>query len=390
MNVGKSVFSQLMSLVSWYEFGKCVDKYGGDYKVQKFTTRQQFLVMCLAQLTRRESLRDIESCLNAIPEKLYHAGIRQKVKKSTLADANEVRDYRIFSEFAQVLISTARELYQTENDFKLELENIAYALDSTTIDLCLTLFPWARFRKRKGAVKAHILLDFRGSIPTFIEITDGLFHDVNILDQLILEPGAFYVMDRAYIDFLRLYRFNRCAAFFVTRGKSNLRFKRISAAVVDKTTGLRCDQTIRLTGFYSEQHYPDTLRRVRFYDEEQKRTFVFLTNNFDVPALTIAQLFKERWKIELFFKWIKQHLKIKAFYGNSENAVYAQIWIAVCSYLLLAIAKKRWQLEESLYTISQVLEFCIFDKISINELFTNNNKFNFGTQKDNQLNFFDL
>ena len=321
MNVGKSVFAQLMSLVPWYEFGKCVDKYGGDYKVQKFTTRQQFLVMCLAQLTRRESLRDIESCLNAIPEKLYHAGIRQQVKRSTLADANEVRDYRMYAEFAQILISTARELYQTENDFKLELENIAYALDSTTIDLCLTLFPWARFRKHKGAVKAHILLDFRGSIPTFIEITDGLFHDVNILDQLILEPGAFYVMDRAYIDFERLYRFNKCAAFFVTRGKSNLRFRRISAAVVDKTTGLRCDQTIRLTGFYSEQNYPDTLRRIRFYDEEQKRTFVFLTNNFEVPALTIAQLFKERWKIELFF-----YAKLKIMQSNTISCFDNQLF----------------------------------------------------------------
>jgi hypothetical protein len=390
MNVGKSVFAQLMSLVPWYEFGKCVDRYSGDYKVQKFTTRQQFLVMSLAQLTRRESLRDIESCLNAIPEKLYHAGIRQLVKRSTLADANELRDYRIFAEFAQILIATARELYKTENDFKVDLDNIAYALDSTTIDLCLSLFPWAKFRKKKGAVKAHILLDFRGSIPTFIEITDGLFHDVNILDSLVLEPGAFYVMDRAYVDFDRLYRFNKSAAFFVTRGKSNLRFKRISANEVDKTTGLRCDQTIRLTGFYSSQNYPDTLRRIRYYDAELDRSFVFLTNNFNVPALTIAQLFKERWKIELFFKWIKQHLKIKAFYGNSQNAVYSQIWIAVCTYLLLAIAKKRWKVEDSLYTISQVLEFCIFDKLPINELFTDNNKCYFEREKDNQLNLFNL
>jgi len=390
MNSGKSVFAQLMSLIPWYEFNKCVDRYGGDYKVQSFTTRQQFLVMSLAQLSRRESLRDIESCLNAIPEKLYHAGIRHLVKKSTLADANEVRDYRMYADFAQTLIATARDLYRTENDFKLELDNIAYALDSTTIDLCLNLFPWARFRKNKGAVKAHILLDFRGSIPTFVQITEGLVHDINILDSLILEPGAFYVMDRAYIDFERLYRFNKSASFFVTRGKSNMQFKRLRASEVDKTTGLRCDQVIRLKGFYSSLNYPDTLRRIRYYDAENMKTFIFLTNNFNVPALTIAQLFKERWKIELFFKWIKQHLKIKAFYGNSQNAVYTQIWIALCTYLLLAIAKKRWQIKESLYTMSQVMEFCILDKTPINELFSDKNKYYFECKKDNQLNLFNL
>jgi hypothetical protein len=390
MNSGKSVFAQLMSLIPWYEFSKCVDRYGGDYKVQSFTTRQQFLVMSLAQLSRRESLRDIESCLNAVPEKLYHAGIRQLVKKSTLADANEVRDYRMYADFAQTLIATARDLYRTENDFKLELDNIAYALDSTTIDLCLNLFPWARFRKNKGAVKAHILLDFRGSIPTFVQITEGLVHDINILDSLVLEPGAFYVMDRAYIDFERLYRLNKSASFFVTRGKSNMQFKRLRASEVDKTTGLRCDQVIRLKGFYSSLNYPDTLRRIRYYDAENMKTFIFLTNNFNVPALTIAQLFKERWKIELFFKWIKQHLKIKAFYGNSQNAVYTQIWIALCTYLLLAIAKKRWQIKESLYTMSQVMEFCILDKTPINELFSDKNKYYSECEKDNQLNLFNL
>jgi len=374
MNNGKSVFAQLMSLIPWYEFNKCVDRYGGDYKVQSFTTRQQILVMSLAQLSRRESLRDIESCLNAIPEKLYHVGIRYLVKKSTLADANEFRDYRMYADFAQTLIATARDLYRTENDFKLELDNIAYALDSTTIDLCLNLFPWARFRKNKGAVKAHILLDFRGSIPTFVQITEDLVHDINILDSLVLEPGAFYVMDRAYIDLERLYRFNRSASFFVIRGKSNMQFKRLRASKVDKTTGLRCDQVIRLKGFYSSLNYPDTLRRIRYYDAEKMKTFIFLTNNFNVPALTIAQLFKERWKIELFFKWIKQHLKIKAFYGNSQNAVYTQIWIALCTYLLLAIAKKHWQIKESLYTMSQVMEFCILDKTPINELFSDKNK----------------
>ena len=380
----------MMSLIPWYEFSKCVDRYGGDYKVQSFTTRQQFLVMSLAQLSRRESLRDIESCLNAIPEKLYHAGIRHLVKKSTLADANEVRDYRMYADFAQTLIATARDLYRTENDFKLELDNIAYALDSTTIDLCLNLFPWASFRKNKGAVKAHILLDFRGSIPTFVQITEGLVHDINILDSLVLEPGAFYVMDRAYIDFERLYRFNKSASFFVTRGKSNMQFKRLRASEVDKTTGLRCDQVIRLKGFYSSLNYPDTLRRIRYYDAENMKTFIFLTNNFNVPALTIAQLFKERWKIELFFKWIKQHLKIKTFYGNSQNAVYTQIWIALCTYLLLAIAKKRWQIKESLYTMSQVMEFCILDKTPINELFSDKNKCYFECKKDNQLNLFNL
>jgi len=390
MNSGKSVFAQLMSLIPWYEFSKCVDRYGGDYKVQSFTTRQQFLVMSLAQLSRRESLRDIESCLNAIPEKLYHAGIRHLVKKSTLADANEVRDYRMYADFAQTLIAIARDLYKTENDFKLELDNIAYALDSTTIDLCLNLFPWASFRKNKGAVKAHILLDFRGSIPTFVQITEGLVHDINILDSLVLEPGAFYVMDRAYIDFERLYRFNKSASFFVTRGKSNMQFKRLRASEVDKTTGLRCDQVIRLKGFYSSLNYPDTLRRIRYYDAENMKTFIFLTNNFNVPALTIAQLFKERWKIELFFKWIKQHLKIKAFYGNSQNAVYAQIWIALCTYLLLAIAKKRWQIKESLYTMTQVMEFCILDKSTINELFSDKNKYYSECEKDNQLNLFNL
>jgi hypothetical protein len=341
-------------------------------------------------LSRRESLRDIESCLNAIPEKLYHAGIRHLVKKSTLADANEVRDYRMYADFAQTLIATARDLYRTENDFKLELDNIAYALDSTTIDLCLNLFPWASFRKNKGAVKAHILLDFRGSIPTFVQITEGLVHDINILDSLVLEPGAFYVMDRAYINFERLYRFNKSASFFVTRGKSNMQFKRLRASEVDKTTGLRCDQVIRLKGFYSSLNYPDTLKRIRNYDAEHMKTFIFLTNNFNVPALTIAQLFKERWKIELFFKWIKQHLKIKAFYGNSQNAVYTQIWIALCTYLLLAIAKKRWQIKESLYTMSQVMEFCIFDKTPINELFSDKNKCYFECKKDNQLNLFNL
>ncbi|MFC2106871.1 IS4 family transposase [Bacteroidota bacterium] len=390
MNAGKTVFAQLMSLLPWYEFDKCVKKYSGNYKVQSFTCRQQFLVMSFAQLTRRESLRDIEACINAMPEKLYHSGIRSKVRKSTLADANEKRNYLIYVDFAQSLISTARELYQTENDFTIELDNIAYALDSTTIELCLSMFPWAYYRKKKGAVKAHVLLDFRGSIPTFMMITDGLYHDVNLLDVLDIEPGAFYVMDRGYTDFERLFWLNKQACFFVTRAKSNIRFKRITARKVDKSTGLRCDQTIRLTGHYSALNYPDTLRRISYYDMENKKKLIFLTNNFDIPALTVAQLFKERWKIELFFKWIKQHLKIKTFYGTSENAVFTQIWIAVCTYLILAIAKKRFKLDKSLYIISQVLEFCIFEKVHVNELFIDKNILNLMGPDDKQLSLFQL
>jgi len=282
----------------------------------------------------------------------------------------------------------ARELYKTDNDFPIELDNIAYALDSTTIELCMTLFPWAYFRKKKSAIKAHVQLDLRGSIPTFVSITDGTYHDVNILDLIDLEPGAYYIMDRAYIDFERLFRLNKRASYFVTRAKRNLKFKRLSADKVDKKTGLLCDQIIRLTGYYSALNYPDTLRRISYYDKEHKKKLIFLTNNFHIPALTVTQLFKERWKIELFFKWIKQHLKIKSFYGNSENAVFTQIWIAVCVYLILAIAKKRFKINESLYIISQVFEFCLFEKVPINELFINRDMSKYISENDNQLTLF--
>lgn len=390
MNVGKTVFAQIMSHMRWYEFDKLVAKYNGDYRVKNFTTRQQFLVMCFAQLTRRESLRDIESCMNAIPEKLYHAGFRQLIKRSTLADANETRNYRIFEEYAQVLIKTARELYKTDNDFTVDLENVVYALDSTTIDLCLNLFPWAKFRENKGAVKAHVLLDLRGSIPTFIDVTDGLCHDVNILDAIVPEAGAFYVMDKGYVDFFRLFQLNKAAAYYVTRAKRNMQFQRLTASPVDKAIGLICDQQIRLAGPNPSKFYPDTLRRVRYNDLELNKSFVFLTNNFEIPALTVTQLYKERWKIESFFRWIKQHLRIKAFFGTSENAVNTQIWIATCAYLLLAIAKKKLMIDRTLYTLSQVVEFCVFEKITINELFSDKSKYNFEPEKDNQLKLFNL
>lgn len=369
MNKGKTVFAQLMEFLPWYEFDKCVTRYDGDYKVQTFDCRQQFLVMSFAQLTSRKSLRDIENCLEAVSNKLYHSGIRKKVPHSTLADANEQRDWRIYADFAQILIPEARKLNLQDSGFTLDLKNMVYALDSTTIDLCLSLFPWARFRAAKGAVKAHVLMDLRGSIPTFIKLTDGLCHDVNVLDTLPLESGAFYLMDRGYVDFERLYRFVTEGAFFVTRAKSNLSFKRVKAAIVDKSTGVRCDQTIVLAGVNSSKDYPAPLRRVKFWDTENKRHFVFLTNAFNISALMVAMLYKERWQIELFFRWIKQHLRIKSFYGTSRNAVYTQIWIAVCVYLLLAIIKPKLQIKQSLHTISQVLEFCIFEKMPVNELF---------------------
>jgi len=369
MNKGKTLFAQLMSFVPWYEFDKCVKRYKGDYKVQSFDCRQQFLVMCFAQLTGRESLRDIEACLNAVPEKLYHSGIRQLVKKSTLADANETRNWKIFADFAQVLIPVARKLYQNENDFTVELDNIAYALDSTSIELCLSIFPWAKFRENKGAVKAHTLLDLRGSIPTFIKLTDGLSHDVNVLDDIDFEAGAFYIMDKGYTDFKRFHRINKCGAFFVTRAKSNLQFERLESRKVTKTFGIICDQTIRLRGFYPSKDYPDTLRRIKYYDKETGKTFVFITNNFRISAKNVTKYYKERWRIELFFKWIKQNLRIKVFYGTTRNAVYLQIWVAVCVYLLLAIIKAQMRIKIGLHTMSQVFEFCIFEKMLINQLF---------------------
>jgi len=342
MNLGRTVFSQLMSLLPLHAFRKCVQRYQGDYKVQSFSCFDQFLVMAFAQLTFRESLRDIESCLRAMSGKLYHMGIGASVARSTLADANETRDWRIFADFAHVLIAKARKLY-CQDEFGLELDETVYALDSTTIDLCLALFPWAHFRRCKGAIKLHTLLDVRGSIPSFIHITDGKVHDVNILDVLIPEPGSFYVMDRGYLDFARLYILAQGLAFFVIRSKENLRFRRRYSHPIDKSTGLRCDQTILLTGPLTSKLYPEKLRRVRFFDAAHQKGLTFLTNNFRLPALTITQLYKSRWHVELFFKWIKQHLRIKAFYGTTENAVKTQVWIAVSVYVLVANLEKAAQ-----------------------------------------------
>jgi len=364
MNTERSVFSQVMDFLPRYEFNKCVNHYRGNYKVQNFSCLDQFLCLAFAQLTFRESLRDIEACLRAVRTKLYHAGFRGKVSKSTLADANEKRDWRIYADFAQVLIGIARKLYAKE-DFGLELAQTVYALDSTTIDLCLSLFPWAHFRHRKGAVKLHTLLDLRGSIPTLVFITHGKVHDVNILDDIPLQPGAIYVMDRGYLDFARLFRIHQSAAHFVTRVKRNLDFKRLYSHPVDKSLGLQCDQTIGLRGYYSRQDYPEKLRRIRFFDGEKKKLLIFLTNNFTLPAFTITELYRCRWQIELFFKWIKQHLRIKAFYGTSENAVKTQIWIAISVYVLVAIVKKRLHLDQSLYTILQILSVTLFEKTPI-------------------------
>jgi hypothetical protein len=326
--------------------------------------------MSFAQLSYRESLRDIEACLNAQPSKLYHMGIRGNVSISNLSRANENRDWRIYADFAQVLMAKARTLYHHDSDFLLELKNTIYALDSTTVDLCLSLFPWAKFRKRKAAIKLHTLLDLRGSIPSFIEITKGLTHDVNILDVLIPEPGSYYIMDRGYLDYERLYRLNRNKAFFIIRAKKNLQFRRLYSKTVDKTTGLRCDQIVKLTGYKSSLFYPDSLRRVKYYDRENDRYLVFLSNNFDIAALTIADLYRHRWKIELFFKWIKQHLKIKSFFGTSPNAVKTQVWIAISVYLMVAIIKKTLKIDLSLYTILQILSVSLFENISVYELLT--------------------
>jgi len=364
MHAGRYIFAQIMDFLPLRDFHRCVDRYHGDRPVRSFSCLNQFLSMAFAQLTYRESLRDIEVCLRAMRPKLYHLGFRGPIARSTLADANEQRDWRIYGDFAQVLIAEAKTLYAGE-DFGVEIDSTVYALDSTTIDLCLSLFPWARFRKTKAAVKLHTLLDLRGSIPEFIHITDGKFHDVNVLDLLIPAPGAFYVMDRGYIDFERLYRIHEAGAFFVTRGKSNLQCRRRYSRVVDKTTGLRSDQTVVLTVPASAKPYPAPFRRIRYVDPETEKRFTFVTNNLTLSALTIAQLYKARWRVELFFKWIKQHLRIKVFYGTSENAVKTQVWIAVSVYVLVAIIKKRLQIQASLYTILQVLSIAAFEKIPI-------------------------
>jgi transposase len=391
MNAGRTVFSQIMDYLPMYEFRKCVDRYNGNYHTSSFTCMDQFLCMAFAQLTYRESLRDIEACLRARQEKLYHLGIRGRISRSTLADANEKRDWRIYADFCQILISQARSLYVNE-DFGIELEDTAYALDSTTIDLCLSLFPWAAFRKHKAAVKIHTLMDIRGNIPSFIEITSGNVHDVNILDMLVPEPGAFYIMDRAYLDYARLYSFTQLLSFFVTRAKKNTKFRRIYSNPVDRNCGLVCDQTIMLITYQSLQDYPEKLRRIKYFDPERTKQLIFLTNNFLLPALTIANLYKCRWQIELFFKWVKQHLRIKAFYGTSENAVKTQIWIAVSAYVLVAIIRKRLHLKHNLYTILQILSVTLFEKVPLDQLFENYIYKVYDDLKEpshNQLNLFD-
>jgi len=388
MNAGKTVFAQLVQQISRYEFNKCVSRYRGNYKVRSFACWDQFLCMAFAQLTGRKSLRNIEACLNSHHEKLYHMGFRGRVSKSTLADANERRHFRIYQDFGYHLISIARRLYQDE-PFALELESTVYALDSTTIDLCLSLFPWASFRKTKAAIKMHTLLDLRGSIPSFISLTTGKTHDVKLLDSLPMEADSIYTMDRAYLDFERLYHIHQIPAFFVIRAKRNLRFRRVYSRPVDKTSGLRADQVIVLKGNKSKRAYPETLRRVSYYDTDKNKRLVFLTNNFHIHADAVANIYRSRWQVELFFKWVKQHLRIKAFYGTSANAVKTQIWIAISIYLLVAIAKKRLNLPGTLYTILQVLEVNIFEKKPIYQIVNNALKHEPELYTDNQLKLFD-
>jgi len=369
MNLGRTVFSQLISFLPDREFRRCVARYSGDYRLRGFSCWDQFLCMAFAQFTYREGLRDIEACLRSSPDKLYHMGIRGRVSRSTLADANESHDWHIFADFAQILIARARVLY-AHDPFGVELQQSAYALDSTTIDLCLAMFPWARFRERKGAVKMHTLLDLHGNIPLFICVTEGKVHDVNILDQIVPEAGAFYAMDRGYLDFERLYRLTLAAAFFVTRTKENVLLQRRYSHTVDPTSGVKSDQTVVLATPGSIKHYPAALRRVRYFDAEHQRFLVFLTNNFGLPALTIADPYKSRWQVELFFKWIKQHLRIKRFFGTSENAVKTQVWIAVAVYVLVAIVRKRLNLELSLHEMLQILSITPFEKIPMIQLLT--------------------
>jgi hypothetical protein len=389
MNSDRFVFSQLMDFLSRHEFNKCVRRYHGNHRIRTFTCLDQFHCMAFAQLTFRQSLRDIEICLRAIQPKLYHAGFRGKVSRSTLADANEKRPWQIYADFAQVLIQRARGPYRKES-FGVELDKTVYALDSTTIDLSLTLFPWAQFRKRKSAIKLHTLMDLRGSIPCFIRVTSGRVGDVKVIDYLHIEPGAFYIMDRGYPDFERLYRFSKSLAFFVTRAKKTLAYTRQAYRFVDKTTGLRSDQTIKLTGPKTSERYPDPLRRIGYYDIDTNKRFVFLTNNFALDALTVAKLYKCRWQIELFFKWIKQHLRTKAFFGTSSNAVKTQIWIAVSIYLVVAIMKKELGLQQSLYEILQILSITLFQKELIEQVLTKTKLQNQNIENHNQLFLFNL
>jgi transposase len=387
MYSGKLVFNQVISHLPMHAFDRCVHRYRGNYKVKSFKCRDQFLCMSFAQLAYRESLRDIEACLRAQRQKLYHMGIGGNVSRNTLANANQTRDWRIYADFAQHLIQKARPLYVDE-PFGVDLDHTVYALDSSTIDLCLSTFPWANFRKTKAAIKLHTLLDLRGNIPAFIRITDGKVHDVKILDQLVPEPGAIYIMDRAYVDFRRLFILDQFSAFFVTRAKSNLRYRRVYSSPVDRTDGLRCDQTIRLTGNVSSAKYPSNLRRIKIFDPEKQKHLVFLTNNFLLPAQTIADLYRCRWQVELFFKWIKSNLRIKRFYGTSENAVKTQIWIAVSVYVLVAIIRKRLAIDLSLYTILQVLSVTLFERLQLLQLLTDRAATIENTPDDKQLKLF--
>jgi len=388
MYAGKIVFAQLIDHLPLHSFRRCVQRYRGHYKVQSFSCLDQYLCMAFAQLTYRESLRDIEACLRAQNSKLYHMGIRGNVSRSTLADANELRDWRIHADFAQALIGSARRLY-VDDAFGVDLDETVYALDATTIDLCLTLFPWAPFQRSKAAIKLHTLLDLRGNIPAFIHITGARWHDSWVLDELTPEPGAFYVMDRGYIDFTRLHRMTQCAAFFVVRGRANFRFRRLYSHPVDRTAGLICDQAIVTSGVHTATDYPDKLRRIKYRDPETGKVLVFLTNNVTLPPLTIARLYKCRWQVELFFKWIKQHLRIKRFFGTSENAVKTQVWIAISVYVLVAIIKKRLDIDASLYTILQVLSVTVFEKTPLLQILSEAEPMDKSHPQHNQLNLFE-
>ena len=371
MNSGKTVFAQLMSVIPEYEFDKCVSRYNGNHRVRNFTCRDHFYVMCFAQLTKRDSLRDIENCLKAVSGKLYHCGIKHAVPRNTLAKANELRNWKIYADFAGVLVKIARPLYQDDDKFILDVDHLVYAFDSTTISLCLKLCPWATFRKNKGGIKMHTLLDLRGNLPVFVRLTEASVHDVNILDELYIEPGAIYVADKAYVDFFRLFnKINGQKAFFVTVAKDNMQFEVVDSKETDKQTGVISDEMIRLTGPKSSEHYPEPIRMVTYEDFATSEVYRFLTNNTALDPLTISELYRERWQVELFFKWIKQHLKIKSFYGTSQNAVYCQIWIALCTYLILAIAKKWWKIDQSLYSFSQICGITPFEKVPLNELFS--------------------
>jgi len=387
MYAGKLVFAQVMEFAPWHTFRRLIKKHRGDFNVRSFSCLDQFLCMAFAQLTYRESLRDIEACLRAQASKLYHLGIRGNISRSALADANETRDWRIYYQFAQALITIARRLYADE-PLAVDLANTVYALDATTIDLCLSLFPWAPFRQTKAAIKLHTLLDLRGAIPSFIHISDGKLHDVNVLDILTPEAGAFYIMDRGYLDFERLFRLHQAKSFFVTRAKWNMDARRVYSAPTDRAKGVICDQTIALNGFYSRQHYPEHLRRVRFKDPESDKTLVFLTNHTGLPALTICALYKSRWSVELFFRWIKQHLRIKHFIGTSENAVKTQVWIAVATYVLIAIVRKRLKLDLSLHSMLQILSVTPFETIPLLQLLTDSVPIAETGHDDNQLNLF--